>query len=382
MTRKSIRRGKAAIPGAPHVAGQSRNWTGRSLPDGSIVRLLEATDILPMCLQGADGLLLGMNDAWLRLARRDADLLARQCQRAVMAAGPRGSKWRQAHCTVGGGRRIHVLTASASLPKGMQVVLALDITRLKVSLERLRRSKRLTDELYRTGYALTIEHLSTWLIHEISQPVMATVATAQTARRLLGRGRPDLREIGQSIEEVMAYQRRAGKVIQRLRAVLPKREAKRTRLEVRELILEAVRFLSDRGDLRGVRVRLSLAGSPLSVRGARAQLRQVFLNVILGAVGAMRATPAQQRRLWISTTVKSKYAPIHIVVRHPAQRAPKVDHIQFSGALARSHGDAAALGLAVADAIIVEHGGRMWVRRGRGGAEVHVALPVAPDRSE
>jgi C4-dicarboxylate-specific signal transduction histidine kinase len=89
------------------------------------------------------------------------------------------------------------------------------------SIEHGRHTRQLADELYRTGYALTIEHLVSWLIHEISQPLMATVATAQAARRLLGRRRPSLREIGQSIEEVMAYQRRAGKIIQRLRTVLP-----------------------------------------------------------------------------------------------------------------------------------------------------------------
>ena len=91
------------------------------------------------------------------------------------------------------------------------------------TLEHLRRSQRLAQELYRTGYALTVEYLTSWLIHEISQPLMATAATAQALRRLLGRRRPDLQEIGQSIEELIEYQRRGGKIIQRLRAVLPRK---------------------------------------------------------------------------------------------------------------------------------------------------------------
>jgi C4-dicarboxylate-specific signal transduction histidine kinase len=103
-------------------------------------------------------------------------------------------------------------------PPGRAATPAAHVTRQRRSwIER----SSLADELYRTGYALTIEHLVSWLIHEISQPLMASVATTQAARRLLGRRRPNLREIGQSIEEVMAYQRRAGKIIQRLRTVLP-----------------------------------------------------------------------------------------------------------------------------------------------------------------
>ena len=248
------------------------------------------------------------------------------------------------------------------------------------SIEHLRRSQQLAQELYRTGHTLTIEHLASWLIHEISQPLMATVATAQVARRLLGRRRPDLQEIGQSIEEVMAYQRRAGKIIQRLRAVLPSSEPKRTRLDVSELILEVVRFLTDRGDLQGTRVRLSLARNPSPVNGVQVQLRQVFLNLILSAVEAMRTAPARRRRLWIMLATQSEASTIHIVIRHTSVQARKADSIQFSGALARAQSDATALGLAVAEAIVAEHGGRIWTAEGRRGAELHMTLPVEPDR--
>jgi C4-dicarboxylate-specific signal transduction histidine kinase len=265
--------------------------------------------------------------------------------------------------------------------RGKQVVLAVDVTRLEASLERLRRSQQPAAELYRTGYALTIEYLSSWLIHEISQPLMATVATAQAMRRLLGRGRPDLSEIGQSIDEVMAYQRRAGKIIQSLRAVLPKSEPRRTRLDLSELILEVVGFLTDRGDLQGTRVRLSLGRNPPSVSGARAQLRQVFLNLISSAVEAMRNTAARERRLWITAAPEREPATIHIIVRDTGEQARKPDSIQFPGALARAHSDATALGLAVAQAIVAEHGGRTWIRRNRRGAELHVTLPVAPGGS-
>jgi C4-dicarboxylate-specific signal transduction histidine kinase len=249
------------------------------------------------------------------------------------------------------------------------------------SIEHGRRTRQLADELYRTGYALTIEHLVSWLIHEISQPLMATVATAQAARRLLGRRRPNLREIGQSIEEVMAYQRRAGKIIQRLRTVLPKREPKRTRLDVTELFLEVVRFLTARGDLQGTRVRLSFPRDPLSVRGARMQLRQVFLNLILSAVEAMRGTPARQRKLWVTAVLASEPATIHITMRDSTVQARKADSIRFPGALTRAHLDVTAPGLAVAVAVVAEHGGRIWAKGSRRGAELHVMLPVEPDRS-
>ena len=239
----------------------------------------------------------------------------------------------------------------------------------------------LADELYQTGCALTVEHLASWLIHEISQPLMATLATTQAARRLLGGRHPDMQEIRQSLEEVMAYQRRAGKIIQRLRCVLPRSEPTRTRLDVTELILEVVRFLTDRGDLRGTRVRLSLPRNPPPVSGIRLQLRQVFLNLVLSAVQAMRGTPARQRKLWVSAALESEPPTIHIAIRDTAVPVRKTDSIRFSGALIRAHLDTTALGLAVAEAIVAEHGGRIYPSRSGRGAELHVTLPVEPDTS-
>jgi two-component system sensor kinase FixL len=248
-------------------------------------------------------------------------------------------------------------------------------------VEHWRRRQQLSDELYQTGCALMLEHLASWLIHEISQPLMATVATAQAARRLLGQRRPDIREISQSIEEVMTYQRRAGKIVQRLRAVLPRSEPTRTRLDVTELILEVVRFLTERGDLRGTRVRLSFPRNPPAVNGIRLQLRQVFLNLVLSAVQAMRATPARQRTLWVTAALESEPPTLHIAIRDSAPPARKADSIRFSEALTRAHLDATALGLAVAEAIVAEHGGRIYPSGSRRGAELHVTLPVEPDTS-
>ena len=147
-----------------------------------------------------------------------------------------------------------------------------------------------------------------------------------------------------------------------------------------QLILEGVGFLTDRGALLGTRVRLSFPRGPPPVSGARVQLRQAFLNLILSAVEAMRGTPARQRRLWIAAALESEPPMIHVVIRHTGKQTRKLDSLQFAGALARTHSDPTALRLAVTQAVVAEHGGRIWIKRSRPGAELHVALPVAPDK--
>lgn len=225
-------------------------------------------------------------------------------------------KWRHASYTTGG-RRVHALVACAVLPGNgsLQVTLAVDVTRLRQDQLRLRASQRLADELYRVGYATTIEHLSSWLIHEMSQPLMATLATALGSRRLLARRRPDLREIDDSIEAIVDHQRRVARVLERLRGVLP-------------------------------------------------------------SVESMQSTPVPQRSLSVRMTSENAQSAAHIAVRDSGNEARNSDCLQFFAAMAGDQPSVATLGLPVAGAIVVDHGGRIWLRRRRRGNEFHLVLPV------
>ena len=351
-----------------------RGWTGRKLSGAGIERLLSEANIVPVCLRGPDGTVLGLNHAYRRLVgtTHGAGMDESPARRHL----PDG-KWRHASYTTGG-RRVHALVASAVLPGNgsLEVTLAVDVTRLRQDQLRLRASQRLADELYRVGYATTIEHLSSWLIHEMSQPLMATLATAQGSRRLLSRRRPDLREIDDSIEAIVDYQRRVAGVLERLRGLLPRNEPRRAQLNMTELILDVVRFLRERGALCGAKVRVCLPRKPLWVDGARVQLRQVFLSLLLSSVESMQSTPMPQRRLSVRMTSENAQRAAHIAVGDSGNAARNPDCLRFFAAIAGDQPGVATLGLPVAGAIIVDHGGRIWLRRRRRGNEFHVVLPV------
>ena len=349
-------------------------WTGRKLSGASIERLLSEADIVPVCLRGPDGTVLGLNHAYRRLVgtMRGAGTDDPSARRHL----PDG-KWRHASYTTGG-RRVHALVACAVLPGtgSLQVTLAVDVTKLREDQLRLRASQRLADELHRVGYATTIEYLSSWLIHEMSQPLMATLATAQGSRRLLSRRRPDLREIEDSIEAIVDYQRRVARVLERLRGVLPRNEPPRAHLNMTELILDVIRFLRERGDLSGVRVRVCLPRKPLWVDGARVQLRQVVLSLLLSSVESMQSTPVPQRRISVRMTPENGQSAAHIAVGDSGNEARNPDCLQFFAAMAGDQPSVATLGLPVAGAIVLDHGGRIWLRPRRRGNEFHVVLPV------
>jgi C4-dicarboxylate-specific signal transduction histidine kinase len=347
--------------------------------------------LVPTACWDRQGRLVDANDAYLQLigcTRMEIgtrpifyrDLLAgaghgRQ-PRTPRSAGVSGA-WRQESYVVRDGRIVHVLTASA--PKqgdpGRCVTFAVDITECVAARDRAQHIQRLSIDVERVNRALTIEHLAAWLVHELSQPLMATVAAAQASRRMLNGPRPQLAEIRKSFDDIAAYQLRVSKIVQKLRELLPEAVPERTAIDVNAVIGEAVTLLRENGELDGCSVYLALDRDSPPVTAVRSQLRQVLVSIMLNAIEAMPPT-RKRRRLSIETT--GSRATVRIRIRDTGVGIRRVDRPRVFEALMTTRRGSAGLGLHVAKSIIREHGGTIRVAaRSRGGAEFQLTLPVS-----
>ena len=106
-------------------------------------------------------------------------------------------------------------------PEGGAVITRSDITaRKQAELD----SREQRSELAHLTRVATLGELSGAMAHELSQPLTAILSNAQAAQRLLARQPPDLQEIRGILRDIADDDRRAGEVIQRLRAMLRKDE--------------------------------------------------------------------------------------------------------------------------------------------------------------
>ena len=143
--------------------------------------------------------------------------------------------------------------------------------------------------------------LSGALAHELNQPLTAILSNAQAAQRFLKSDSVDLAEMRAILDDIVDDDKRAGEVIQRLRALLKRGEAQFQRVNMNEVVAETLKLAH--GDLiaRNVMVTTSFADRIASVRGDRIQLQQVFLNLIINAADAMAALAPDERRIAITT---------------------------------------------------------------------------------
>ena len=119
---------------------------------------------------------------------------------------------------------------------------------------------------------LTLGQLTAAIAHEVNQPLTGILANAQAARRFLESPTPDLAEIRAILDDIVEDDRRAGRVLERLRSMLRRRDPELMVVDGNQLVVEVVRFLHSDAVIRNIAVDQKLDPALPFVRGDAVQL--------------------------------------------------------------------------------------------------------------
>src|SRR6266849_899387 len=162
---------------------------------------------------------------------------------------------------------------------------AIDIEERKRAEEALREAQA---NLARVSRVTTMGELTASLAHEIKQPISAAGTNAKTCLRWLGRDQPDVAEAREAAARIIKDVTRASDIISRIHLLFKKGPPQRESLDVNELIQEMIALLRSEASRYSILIRDELASDLPNIMADRVQLQQVFMNLMLNGVDAMK----------------------------------------------------------------------------------------------
>jgi PAS domain S-box-containing protein len=256
---------------------------------------------------------------------------------------------------------------------GEYVGITVDITERKRAEEEREKLRQLEADLAHINRVNMMGELAAALAHEIKQPIAASITSANACLRWLARDPPDLERARAAAARIEQDGNRAADVINRLRSFYKKGSSpKRETVDVKEIIGEMTALFRTEAVRHSVRIHSQLHEDRPQVLADRVQLQQVFMNLMLNAIEAMkdggdlrissRLTPDSQLVISISDT---------------GVGLPGKDVEQVFDAFHTTKPHGTGMGLAITRSIVEAHGGRVWATANpEVGATFHFTLPA------
>ncbi|PYT25621.1 MAG: hypothetical protein DMG58_23865 [Acidobacteria bacterium] len=210
-----------------------------------------------------------------------------------------------------------------------------------------------------------------------NQPLGAILSNAQAAAPFLSGASPDLAQVLECLSDIVADDKRAAEVIQRLRDLLKKGEHHASSVDLNEVVSDAIRLVRNDALLRQVSVEFEpLPGLP-PVFGDRIQLHQVVLNLIANGLDATAEQPQGDR--WMSVrTAKADGGSIELTVEDSGKGIANSDMARVFEPFFTTKREGLGMGLSISRSIVQAHRGQIWAENSAGrGAIFHCVLPVA-----
>ncbi len=257
---------------------------------------------------------------------------------------------------------------------GEYVGITMDITEVKRAEEERERLRQLEADLAHINRVNMMGELAATLAHEIKQPIAASITSANACLKWLARDPPDLDRARAAALRIEQDGNRAADVINRLRSFYKKgTPPERGIVDLKELIREMTALLKKETVRHSIKIHSDLNEDMPNVLADRVQLQQVFMNLMLNAIEAMKDGGGK-------LTITSRRTPegqLSVSIEDTGVGLPAGNTERIFDAFHSTKPQGTGMGLAITRSIVEAHGGRVWATVNQeAGATFHFTLPA------
>jgi signal transduction histidine kinase len=232
-----------------------------------------------------------------------------------------------------------------------------------IALESTRRERQYREAQMALAHAnrvTTMGQLTASITHEVNQPITAAMTYALAARRFLKAEPPNFHEVDDALSLIVKEGRRAGEIVERVRALVKKVPTRKDAVAIDDAILEVIALTRAEAANNSVSVRTQFAESLARVRGDRIQLQQVMLNLIVNAIQSMSGVADGTRELGISIDALPSEGSVRVGVRDTGPGLNPESLPRLFEPFYTTKPEGMGMGLSICRSIIEAHGGRLW----------------------
>jgi len=247
-----------------------------------------------------------------------------------------------------------------------------DIEDRKRAEEEREKLRQLEDHLAHINRVSMLGEMAASLAHEIKQPIAAAMTSANSCIEWLAHEPPNLDRARAAAAKIDKYGNRAAEIINHIRSLYRKSPPQSELIDVNEIVHEIFTLLQGEAIRYSVAMRPELAGELPKIKADRVQLQQVFMNLMLNAIEAMRDKGGE---LTVKSQRQDRQLLFSVSDTGPGLLAGNFDQIFSAFFTTKPQGS--GMGLAISRTIVESHGGRLWATTNDGrGATFHFTLPI------
>ena len=217
--------------------------------------------------------------------------------------------------------------------------------------------------------------MASGLAHELNQPLSAISAYCQAGLRIIDASAEKPEKLVHALKQASLQAQRAGKIVHRMRQFGSKGKARRTTMEINNVILNATGFVEPELTKQGISRHLELTNNLPLITADNIQIEQVVINLLHNAIEAIVTANTRAPTLTISSRRTNDHIEIAVHDNGPGLDTKIVNRI--FDAFYSTRTDGMGLGLAISRSIIEAHGGQLRVESQPGsGTTFYFTLPL------
>ncbi len=240
--------------------------------------------------------------------------------------------------------------------------------------ERHRRELDLERRLQHADRLATIGTLASGLAHEIGTPMGVIRARAE----FLLNSKPPAAKAREGLEIIIHQIDRITRIVRMLLNYARRKEPIRAADDMRRIVQHALSLVETEAVRRNVSLTTELGDAPLVVECDADQLQQVFVNLAVNALDAMRETGGTLRVLAAAAADPDGVCRARVTFADTGPGVAPQDRSRVFDPFftTKEPGKGTGMGLAVSQSIMRDHGGEISFESGSDGTRFFVTMPM------